>query len=89
MRHNRYYHEDELLKYCKSKHIQYDAYSPFGVVDYVTSGKKWGPISLENVSMHHSVLCDWRCSMAILSTYIALRVVASVASSFFWSLHNT
>lgn len=43
-----YYHQDALLAYCRSKNITFDAYSPLGVIDVISTGDKWAPVSVNH-----------------------------------------
>ena len=42
-----YWHEDDLLEYCKSKHITFNSYSPLGAPDWAPTKRNWNGTILE------------------------------------------
>ena len=42
-----YWHEDDLLEYCKSKNITFNSYSPLGAPDWAPTEHNWNGTILE------------------------------------------
>ena len=71
-----YWHEDELLQYCKSKNIVFNSYSPLGTPDWAPTQRNWNGTILdlpviENIAKAHQrtaaqVLQRWQWQQGIV-----------------------
>ena len=71
-----YWHEDDLLEYCKSKHITFNSYSPLGAPDWAPTEHNWNGTILklpviQNIAKAHQrtagqVLQRWQWQQGIV-----------------------
>ena len=71
-----YWHEDDLLEYCKSKNITFNGYSPLGAPDWAPTVHKWNGTILElpviqNIAKAHQrtagqVIQRWQWQQSIV-----------------------